>query len=215
MPAIDETLLQFAISYALVLISPGPIMLTAGSVASAMGLARAVPFVAGASLMTGATMLLVGLSVGHALVILPERLLQQLGCLALLCIAAMLLLPRRAMKEHGKLARMSLLALLIGGMLAALSSPLNSVFATSLFAELGPLMTTQAVLILAILVCAANFVWYLTVAAAFSSSPARAVMARHERSLRTLSAVALGLLALANLDPWSWAAGAPVFAPSP
>lgn len=199
MPAVDDIMLRFALSYALIMVSPGPIMLTAGSVASTMGVARAIPFVAGASLTTGATMLLVGMSVGHVLVILSEKLLQLFGCLALLGLAVVLLLPRRKAARQGKTARMSLFALLIGGMLAALSSPLNPALATSLFAELGPLVRPQTVLVLAILICLANFVWYLVVAAAFATSAARSVLARHERLLRTLSACALVLLAILNL----------------
>lgn len=195
----DSVLLQLMLAYLFVLMVPGSIMITTATLAATDGIRRTVPFVVGASVGTGGIVMAVGAAISHSHVTVPVATLHQVGSVALVGLAFMILKNRN--NPTGAVSRdVPCLPLVIGGIAAALSSPMTSVFAANLFVNQGPSLPAPLITALAVAVCLVNLTWYLCVATALARPKARAVLARHERLLRLLTAATLCVLAVSNLS---------------
>lgn len=191
-------LLQFVLAYSLVLVVPGSIMLTAGSIAAFEGLGRAANFIVGVAAGAGAVTACAGLAAEVFLRAVPALVVQAAGASVLLLAAAMMLrAPAAAARPLG---RATSLALAGTGIVAALTSPLTAVFTTTMFS--GPLAGSRApvgVLLAAVLVALANLCWYGLLAAFVSRPAVRFVLMKRQGATRAGSAAVLVILAILTL----------------
>ncbi len=192
-------LMQFVLAYSLVLVVPGSIMLTAGSLAAFEGLGRAANFIVGVAAGAGAVTACAGLAAEVFLRAVPALVVQTAGASVLLLAAAMML---RAPAAAGArpLGRATSLALAGTGIVAALTSPLTAVITTTMFS--GPLASSRApvgVLLAALLVALANLCWYGPLAAFVSRPAVRFVLMKRQGATRAGSAAVLVILAVLTL----------------
>ena len=196
----SSAMFQFLIAYALVMVTPGSIMLATGSLAAFHGIGRTLPFILGIGAGTGGVVALLGLASGSLLSTLPPVLLQQAGAIVLLCMAvAMIRMPLCPASQPCD-CKGSSRALVVAGAMTVMSSPFTPAFAASMFA--GPwfeLRTPAMVFMLALVICLANLSWYFLVAAILSRPPARAVILRRQGLFRVVAAGFLSLFALSSI----------------
>ena len=191
-------LFHFVAAYSLVLIVPGTIMVTAGSIAAFEGLGRAANFIAGVAAGAGAVTACAGLAADVFLHIVPALVVQAAGAIVLLLAAAMML--RTPAAAQRPISRATSLALAGTGMVAALTSPLTAVFTTTMFS--GPLASSRApvaILLAALLVAAANLCWYGALATFVSRPAVRFVLLKRQGATRAGSAAILVILAMLTL----------------
>jgi threonine/homoserine/homoserine lactone efflux protein len=191
-------LFHFVAAYSLVLIVPGTIMVTAGSIAAFEGLGRAANFIAGVAAGAGAVTACAGLAADVFLRIVPALVVQAAGASVLLLAAAMMLRTPAAARRP--ISPATSLALAGTGMVAALTSPLTAVFTTTMFS--GPLASSRApiaILLAALLVAAANLCWYGALAAFVSRPAVRFVLLKRQGATRAGSAAILVMLAVLTL----------------
>ncbi|OHV82306.1 LysE family translocator [Rhizobium sp. LCM 4573] len=195
----SSAMFQFLFAYALVMVTPGSIMLATGSLAALHGIARTLPFILGIGAGTGGVVALLGLASGSLFSALSPMLLQQAGAVVLLCMAAaMIRMPlypaSRSCECRGSRT------LVVAGAMTAMSSPFTPAFAASMFA--GPwfeLRTPAMVFMLALVICLANLTWYFLVATILSRPPARAAILRRQGLFRVAAAGFLCLFAVSSI----------------
>ena len=194
---------QFMAAYALVLVVPGSIMITTGSIAALDGLGRATNFVfgvaAGAGLMTACA----GLATGTLLARVPLSVGQAGSAAILLFMSVMLLAaPHVSSGARKPISTATIVTLGSAGLVTALTSPLTAIFTTAMFS--GPMAGARAplsVLLTAVLVTLANLIWYLGLATFLSRPAIRLVLLKNQGAARAGSAamlLALAVLAIAG-----------------
>ncbi|AXV17710.1 hypothetical protein CYG48_18005 (plasmid) [Neorhizobium sp. SOG26] len=195
---IQSVTLQLLLAYFAVLMVPGSIMITTASLAAESGVAKATPFVVGASAGAGATVVLIGAITTNAISAIPLATLQQLGSLALLMMAFVLL--RAPMGQAGsKSSRVSMVALLAAGVATAISSPMTPIFALNLLTSEAASRQAPAVTGLALTITAMNLLWYSLVATALAMPRPRAFATRHLGLFRRAAAGLLCTISFSNL----------------
>jgi len=191
-------LFHFIAAYTLVLVVPGSIMLTAGTIAAFDGMRRAANFIFGVAAGAGAITACAGFAADLVLRAVPAMVVQAAGAGVLLLAAGMVLRAPVALARRFNPATSFTLA--GAGVVAALTSPLTAVFTTTMFS--GPLAGSRAptaILLAALLVAAANLCWYGALAAFVARPTVRLVLVKREATARAGSAVVLLVLAMLTL----------------
>ena len=189
---------HFIAAYSLVLVVPGSIMMTAGSIAALDGLGRAVNFILGVAAGAATVTACAGLATDIVLNAVPACLVQGAAAAVLVVAAAMMVRAPAAAAQS--LSPAKSLALAGAGMVTALTSPLTAVFTTTMFS--GPLASSRAppaILLAALLVALANLCWYGALAAVVSRPGVRLVLLKRQRLARAGSAAVLLCLAILTL----------------
>ena len=193
-----QSLLQFSAAYALILVIPGTVMITTGSIAALHGFRTATTFIVGVAAGAGIITASVGLAINTLASAVPS-FVAHIGSATLLLLVAGTILSssqRTVQQARQSATAGSMIALIFAGLASTLTSPLTAVFATAMFSR--PLSNAHAplgVAVATLVVILANLCWYGALAAAFSRPIAQAFLLRHRRSFQAGSAALLACLA--------------------
>jgi threonine/homoserine/homoserine lactone efflux protein len=193
-------LLQFSAAYALVLVVPGTVMLTTGSIAALQGLGPATNFILGVAAGAGLITASVGCAINTISSEFPSAV-GQIGSAALLLVIAGIIVcsSDRSAPTQTSVATRSVVGLIFAGLATALASPLTAMFATAMFSRPSSSQAPVAVAAATLIVVVANLAWYGALAMVFSHPIARSALLRHRRGARAASAAVLVCLAFLML----------------
>ncbi|MDZ5697993.1 LysE family transporter [Chelativorans sp. M5D2P16] len=194
---ISTAMLQFLAGYMVIVITPGPIALTTGSLASLYGFARMIPLLAGIGVGTAVLATLMAFGAVRLAASLPPPTVEiasaaVLGGMAwrIACMA-----PPAAAEPPRKLQA----SLFVGGVLIGFLSPQTASFLAVVFAGMMlPIQNTGDAFLVVAVTTLLGVGWYGFVAAALSRPAVRAAALRRHRAICRGAGFTLALLALAS-----------------
>ncbi|MER9339705.1 LysE family transporter [Mesorhizobium sp. M0601] len=192
---LSTAMLQFLAAYTVIMITPGPIGLATGSLASLHGFGRTIPLVAGIGAGTAVLAVLVAFGAVHLSGSLSVPAVKIAGAAVLgwmaLCIA------RTAPPAIGEAPRQA--GLFAGGFLISILSPETATFfAVAFMGLMLPIRTSNEMLMVAAIVAIIDIGWYGFLAVALSRPLVRAAAVRHHRVICRAAGIVLAMLALVS-----------------
>jgi cysteine/O-acetylserine efflux protein len=196
-PLLSTSMLQFLAAYMVVVVTPGPIALATGSLASLYGFSRTAPLLAGVGIGTAILATLMALGAVHLAGSLSIPVIKIVGAAALALIAlqiARTALPSNAMVEEPRTLQAGLF---MGGVLLSLLAPQTaSFFAVSFMGLTLPIRNLGEALSVAVIAGVLGVGWYGLLALALSRPSVREVARRSQRIICWAAAASLALMAL-------------------
>jgi cysteine/O-acetylserine efflux protein len=191
--------LQFLAAYMVVAITPGPVALATGSLASLHGFAKTIPLVAGISAGTALLVAIIALGAVHLGASLSLPIVKIAGATVLGWMAlriARTALPATPPSQEPRRLQVGLFA--EGFLVSFLSPEAASFFAVAFVGLMLPIRDFGEALTVAVITAILDAGWYGLVALALSRHAIRAVVTRRHRAISTVAAAVLGLIALSS-----------------
>ncbi|MER9232027.1 LysE family transporter [Mesorhizobium sp. M0622] len=187
--------IHFEAAYMVIMITPGPIGLATGSLASLHGFGRTIPLVAGIGAGTAVLAALVAFGAVHLSGSLSVPAVKIAGAAVLGWVA--LRIARTAPPTAGEEPRQA--GLFAGGFLISILSPETATFfAVAFMGLMLPLRNSGEMLTVAVIVAIIDIGWYGLLAVALSRPLVRAAAMRHHRLICRAAGVVLAMLALVS-----------------
>ncbi|MER8594669.1 LysE family transporter [Mesorhizobium sp. M1182] len=192
---LSTAMLQFLAAYTVIMITPGPIGLATGSLASLHGFGRTIPLVAGIGAGTAVLAVLVAFGAVHLSGWLSVPAVKIAGAAVLGWMA--LRIARTAPPAIGEAPRQA--GLFAGGFLISILSPETATFfAVAFMGLMLPIRTSNEMLMVAAIVAIIDIGWYGFLAVALSRPLVRAAAVRHHRAICRAAGIVLAMLALVS-----------------
>ncbi|MER8634662.1 LysE family transporter [Mesorhizobium sp. M0968] len=192
---LSTAMLQFLAAYTVIMITPGPIGLATGSLASLHGFGRTIPLVAGIGAGTAVLAVLVAFGAVHLSGSLSVPAVKIAGAAVLGWMA--LRIARTAPPAIGEAPRQA--GLFAGGFLISILSPETATFfAVAFMGLMLPIRTSNEMLMVAAIVAIIDIGWYGFLAVALSRPLVRAAAVRHHRAICRAAGIVLAMLALVS-----------------
>ncbi|MER8704657.1 MULTISPECIES: LysE family transporter [unclassified Mesorhizobium] len=192
---LSTAMLQFLAAYTVIMITPGPIGLATGSLASLHGFGRTIPLVAGIGAGTAVLAVLVAFGAVHLSGSLSVPAVKIAGAAVLGWMA--LRIARTAPPAIGEAPRQA--GLFAGGFLISILSPETATFfAVAFMGLMLPIRTSNEMLMVAAIVAIIDIGWYGFLAVALSRPLVRAAAVRHHRVICRAAGIVLAMLALVS-----------------
>lgn len=192
---LSTAMLQFLAAYTVIMITPGPIGLATGSLASLHGFGRTIPLVAGIGAGTAVLAVLVAFGAVHLSGSLSVPAVKIAGAAVLGWMA--LRIARTAPPAIGEAPRQA--GLFAGGFLISILSPETATFfAVAFMGLMLPIRTSNEMLTVAAIVAIIDIGWYGFLAVALSRPLVRAAAVRHHRVICRAAGIVLAMLALVS-----------------
>lgn len=192
---LSTAMLQFLAAYTVIMITPRPIGLATGSLASLHGFGRTIPLVAGIGAGTAVLAILVAFGAVHLSGSLSVPAVKIAGAAALGWMAQRI--ARTAPPAIGEAPRQA--GLFAGGFLISILSPETAAFfAVAFMGLMLPIRTSNEMLMVAAIVAIIDIGWYGFLAVALSRPPVRAAAMRHHRVICRAAGIVLAMLALVS-----------------
>lgn len=192
---LSTAMLQFLAAYTVIMITPGPIGLATGSLASLHGFGRTIPLVAGIGAGTAVLAVLVAFGAVHLSASLSVPAVKIAGAAVLGWMA--LRIARTAPPAIGEAPRQA--GLFAGGFLISILSPETATFfAVAFMGLMLPIRTSNEMLMVAAIVAIIDIGWYGFLAVALSRPLVRAAAVRHHRVICRAAGIVLAMLALVS-----------------
>lgn len=205
-PLLSAAMLHFLAAYLLIVVTPGPIALATGSLASLQGFGRTVPLLLGIGAGTAFLAAAMGLGAVHLAGSFPVPVVKIVGAVVLALVA--LRIARAAPPSHaaaGQSPRFQA-GLFLGGFLLTVLSPQSaSFFAVSFIGLTLPIRHLDEALSVAVVAAIIGAGWYGLVALTLSRQAIRAAVLRRHRAICRAAAAVLALMALSSaLSAFPW-----------
>lgn len=192
---LSTAMLQFLAAYTVIMITPGPVGLATGSLASLHGFGRTIPLVAGIGAGTAVLAVLVAFGAVHLSGSLSVPAVKIAGAAVLGWMA--LRIARTAPPAIGEAPRQA--GLFAGGFLISILSPETATFfAVAFMGLMLPIRTSNEMLMVAAIVAIIDIGWYGFLAVALSRPLVRAAAVRHHRVICRAAGIVLAMLALVS-----------------
>ncbi|MER8702342.1 LysE family transporter [Mesorhizobium sp. M0954] len=193
---LSTAMLQFLAAYTVIMITPGPIGLATGSLASLHGFGRTIPLVTGIGAGTAVLAVLVAFGAVHLSGSLSVPAVKIAGAAVLGWMA--LRIARTAPPAIGEAPRQA--GLFAGGFLISILSPETATFfAVAFMGLMLPIRTSNEMLMVAAIVAIIDIGWYGFLAVALSRPLVRAAAVRHHRVICRAAGIVLAMLALVSV----------------
>ncbi|MER8424471.1 LysE family transporter [Mesorhizobium sp. M0435] len=193
----STAMLQFLAAYTVIMITPGPIGLATGSLASLHGFGRTIPLVAGIGAGTAVLAVLVAFGAVHLSGSLSVPAVKIAGAAVLGWMA--LRIARTAPPAAGDEPQRRQAGLFAGGFLISILSPETATFfAVAFMGLMLPIRNSNEMLMVAAIVAIIDIGWYGFLAVALSRPVVRAAAMRHHRVICRAAGVVLAMLALVS-----------------
>ncbi|RWM23947.1 MAG: threonine transporter [Mesorhizobium sp.] len=194
---LSTAMLQFLAAYTVITITPGPIWLATGSLASLHGFGKTIPLLAGVGAGTAALAVLVALGAVHVAESLSMPAVKIAGATVLGWMA--LRIARTAPPAVGEAAHKRQTGLFAGGFLVSFLSPeAATFFAVAFIGLMLPIQNSSEVLMVAAVVAIFDIVWYGVLAIVLSRPVVRAAAMRRHRAICRVAGAVLAILALVS-----------------
>lgn len=188
-------MLQFLAAYTVITITPGPIGLATGSLASLHGFSRTIPLLAGIGAGTAVLAVLVAFGAVHLAESLSMPTVKIAGAIVLGWMA--LRIARTAPPATGEAPRKRQAGLFAGGFLISFLSPeAATFFAVAFMGLMLPIQNSSEVLMVAAVVAIFDTGWYGFLAIVLSHPVVRAAAMRRHRAICRAAGAVLAILAL-------------------
>lgn len=198
-PLLSIAMLQFLAAYMVIVITPGPIALATGSLASLHGFGRTAPLLLGVGIGTAILAILMALGAVHLTGSLSIPLVKIVGAAALGIIALQIARTAPPVDTVVEGPRKLQAGLFMGGFLLSLLAPQTaSFFAVSFMGLVLPIRDLGEALSVAAISGILSAGWYGLFALAFSHPSVREVVKRSHRGICRAAAALLALKALAS-----------------
>ncbi|MER8829031.1 LysE family transporter [Mesorhizobium sp. M0938] len=194
---LSTAMLQFLAAYTVITITPGPIGLATGSLASLHGFGRTIPLLAGIGAGTAVLAVLVAFGAVHLAASLSMPTVKIAGA-AVLCWMA-LRIARTAPPATDETPHKRQAGLFAGGFLISFLSPeAATFFAVAFMGLMLPIQNSSEMLLVATVVAIFDIGWYGFLAIVLSRPVVRAAAMRRHRVICRVAGAVLAVLAVVS-----------------